>query len=244
MTKINLSRRQFINATAASSGLFAMSGVSNLVLGETPQDVGVKKVPLRGQTGVPYIGMTDDGPFYPPVEIPWLKDLTAVGGVGKRPAGQLMYLFGRILDSEGRPLETASVEIWHADNNGRYRHPRAPEQKLLDPNFGYFGKVKTAKDGTYLFKSIVPRWYKLLGITRANHVHIKMRHGDHGVLTTQMYFAGKDQDEIREQDQVFKGHVNGDRLIVPKEKPEKYSELDLQFEKDAVCCNYDLAFLF
>ena len=71
-----------------------------------------------------------------------------------------------------------------------------------------------------------------------------MRHKDHGVLTTQMYFAGKEQDDIREQDSVFKTHVNRDRLIVPKEKPMKYAELDVQFEKDAVCCNYDLAFLF
>jgi protocatechuate 3,4-dioxygenase beta subunit len=67
---------------------------------------------------------------------------------------------------------------------------------------------------------------------------------DHGVLTTQMYFEGKDQDDIRAQDHVFEAHPNRDRLIVPKEKPEKYAELDLQFEKDAVCCKYDLASLF
>jgi hypothetical protein len=63
-------------------------------------------------------------------------------------------------------------------------------------------------------------------------------------LTTQMYFEGKDQDDIRAQDRVFKAHPNHDRLIVPKEKPEKFAELDFQFEKDAVCCKYDLAFLF
>lgn len=242
MTKLNLSRRQFINVTAASSGLYAMTGLPNLVLGETPQDVGLRNAPRRDKAGVPYIGMTDEGPFYPPVEIPWLKDFTAVGS-GK-PDGEIMYLFGRILDSSGRPIEAATVEIWHADNGGRYRHPRAPEQDSLDPNFGYFGKVKTARDGTYLFKTIVPRWYNLLDIRRANHVHLKMRHKEHGVLTTQMYFEGKDQDAIREQDRVFKAHPERERLIVPKENPEKYAELDMQFEEDAVCCKYDLAFLF
>ena len=242
MTKLNLSRRQFINVTAASSGLYAMTGLSNLVLGESPQDVGLRTASIRGKAGVPYIGMTDEGPFYPPVEIPWLKDFTAVGS-GK-PDGEIMYLFGRILDSAGRPIEAATVEIWHADNSGRYRHPRAPEQDSLDQNFGYFGKVKTAKDGTYLFKTIVPRWYNLLDIRRANHVHLKMRHKDHGVLTTQMYFEGRDQDNIREQDRVFKAHPNRERLIVPKESPAKYAELDLQFEKNAICCKYDLAFLF
>lgn len=244
MSKIDLSRRQFLSATAASAGLFGMTGLPNLVLGEEPRDVGLKTILPGRDPKIPYIGMTDDGPFYPPGDIPWLKDFTAVGGVGKQPDGQIMYLFGQILDSRGRPLEAATVEIWHADNSGRYKHPRAPEQNRLESSFSYFGKVKTAQDGTYLFKSIVPRWYNLLGIKRANHVHLKMRHKDHGVLTTQMYFAGKEQDAIREQDRVFKGHVNRDRLVVPKERPEQYSELDVQFEKDAVCCKYDLAFLF
>lgn len=244
MSKIDLSRRQFINTTVASAGLYAMTGMSDLVLGQSPQDLGLKNVPRRGKEGVPYIGMTDDGPFYPPGEIPWLKDFTAVGGVGNKPDGQIMYLFGRIFDSKGRPIESATVEIWHADNSGRYKHPRAPEQNRLDSNFGYFGKVKTARDGSYLFKSVIPRWYDLLGIRRANHVHIKMRHKDHGVLTTQMYFSGKEQDAIRDQDHVFKGHVNRDRLIIPKEKPETYSDLGVQIDKDAVCCKYDLAFLF
>jgi protocatechuate 3,4-dioxygenase beta subunit len=244
MSKIDLSRRQFLNTTAASAGLFGMTGLPNLVLGEEPRDVGLKTTLPGRDPKIPYIGMTDDGPFYPPGDIPWLKDFTAVGGVGKQPDGQIMYLFGQIFDSRGRPLEAATVEIWHADNSGRYKHPRAPEQNRLESSFGYFGKVKTAQDGTYLFKSIVPHWYNLLGIKRANHVHLKMRHKDHGVLTTQMYFAGKDQDAIREQDRVFKGHVNRDRLVVPKEQPETYSEIDVQFEKDAVCCKYDLAFLF
>jgi hypothetical protein len=33
MSKINLSRRQFINATSASAGLYGMTGWPNLVLG-------------------------------------------------------------------------------------------------------------------------------------------------------------------------------------------------------------------
>jgi hypothetical protein len=49
MEKINLSRRLFINATAAASGLYAMSGASNLVFGETPEEVGLKNVPRRGR---------------------------------------------------------------------------------------------------------------------------------------------------------------------------------------------------
>ena len=244
MNKIDLSRRQFINVSTAAAGLFALPGATNLVLGESARSAGLGMVPQMKKGGIPYVGMTDEGPFYPPGEISWLKDLTVAEGAGKTPEGTIMYLFGLILDSKGRPIEGATVEIWHADNNGRYKHPRAPEQGNLDSSFSYFGKVKTGNDGSYFFKSIVPRWYGLLGIKRANHVHIKIRHIDHGVLTTQMYFEGKDQDEIRSQDKIFQGHHNGDRLIVPKESPVKYSELPVKFEQDAVCCRYDLAFLF
>jgi protocatechuate 3,4-dioxygenase beta subunit len=243
MSKINLSRRQFVNGTAASAGLFGMSGLSNLVLGEESEDPGVKKLLRVGDKGIPYIGITEDGPLYPPVEIPWIKDLTAVGGKGKRPNGETMYMFGRILDAKGRPIPSAVVEIWQADNNGNYNHPRGGHQKELDPNFGYFGKVKTADDGTYLFKTIMPKWYNMFGTKRASHVHLKMRHRQHGVLTTEMYFSGKEEDDIRENDHVFKSRFTPDRLIVDKETPDKYSSLDIEFEKDAVCCNYDLAFL-
>jgi protocatechuate 3,4-dioxygenase beta subunit len=244
MNKLNLSRRQFVNVTAASAGLFGIAGMSNVVLGETTQDVGLKNLPPIDQANIPYIGLTDVGPFYPPVEIPWLKDFTSVGGRGKQADGNLMYLFGRILSAEGRPIEGATVEVWHADDGGRYRHPRAPNQDKLDANFGYFGKVKTAKDGSYLFKSIVPRWYDLPHQRRANHVHIMMRHKDHGVLTTQMYFEGKDQDDLRSNDGVFKAHPDHDKLIIPKERSAAYADLGVEFEKEAICCKYDLAFLF
>ncbi len=110
-----------------------------------------------------------------------------------------MYLFGRILDSKGRPIAGATVEVWHADNSGRYKHPRAPEQKSLDESFSYFGKVKTAKDGSYLFKSIIPRWYNLLDIRRlrltpdsaACNASIRCTSG--GTLTTKrpLYFRSE-----------------------------------------------------
>ena len=243
MSKIDLSRRQFINATAASAGLFTIPGMTNIVLGEEPQDVGLKAEAIQRDPSVPYIGLTDDGPFYPPVEIPWLKDLTMVGGKDKQADGQSMYMFGRIFDVKGKPLEGVTVEIWQADNNGRYKHPRAGHQGQLDPNFGYFGKVKTAKDGSYLFKSIVPHWYSVFGIKRAKHVHLKMRHKDHGVQTTQMYFAGKDQDDIRADDPVFKGHMNRDRLIITRDSPTKHADAGVKFDENSVCCQFDLAFL-
>jgi hypothetical protein len=39
MSKLDLSRRQFVNVAAAASGLYAMSGMSNVIFGEEPQAV-------------------------------------------------------------------------------------------------------------------------------------------------------------------------------------------------------------
>ena len=57
MSKIDLSRRQFVNVAAAVSGLYAMSGMSNLILGEEPQDVGLKKILGETDSKIPYIGI-------------------------------------------------------------------------------------------------------------------------------------------------------------------------------------------
>ncbi len=242
MANIDLSRRQFINLSVASAGLYALMGTQNLVLGEETKSSGVDTL-FGGTSKIPYIGITEDGPLYPPSEIPWLKDLTAVGGEGRRAQGQLLYVFGQILDVKGRPISGAAVELWQADNEGQYRHPRAPGQHTLDPNFGYFGKVKTGEDGTYLFKTIRPHSYTIFGMPRAPHLHLKMRHLDHGVLTTEMYFADKKDDAVRQNDRVFKSRFNPDRLVVASESPQKYSDLGIAFDQEALCCKYDLAFL-
>ncbi|MGE3315728.1 MAG: protocatechuate 3,4-dioxygenase [Planctomycetaceae bacterium] len=246
MPRFDLTRRQFINSSMLSLGMFGITGLSNFVLADEPLEFEeVAKFMRTGQSKIPYITLTDDGPVYPTAEIPWLSDFTAVGGMGKRPPGQLVYLFGQILDAKGRPLPDATVEIWQADTQGRYKHPKWPDQKGLDPNFGYFGKVKTAKDGSYLFKTIIPSLYRILGIARAPHIHLKMRHPEHGVLTTQLYFEGKEDHEIREKDPVWQdiSKYTRERLILPKQSPKKFSQLNVAFEDDAVCCKADLAFL-
>lgn len=246
MAKFDLTRRQFINGSLTTLGLYGITGMSNFVLAQEPDGTeGFVKFMATGVSDVPYVVLLDDGPVYPPGEIPWLSDFTAVGGRGQRPRGQLAYLFGRILDAKGRPLPQATVEIWQADNDGRYKHPKWKGQGELDPNFGYFGKVRTGDDGTYLFKTIIPRKYDIEGLTRAPHIHLKMRHHDHGVLTTQVYFEGKEDDALREKDVVWQSHPRllRDRLILPKQSPKKFSDLNIAFEEDAVCCTSDFAFL-
>ena len=221
MKQISLSRRQLIQSSLAYAGLFGLGSFSRVA---RAQDI---RAPGNGDgLSCQSIVMTDDGPLYPPTELPWLSDLTQLPG------------------SSGRPLAGATVEIWQADNSGNYKHPRSVPAGQLDPNFGYFGRVRTGEDGSYLFKTIVPSAYNLGDIRRAPHIHLKMRSLTDGVLTTEMYFEGDEDERIRSIDPVFatRRKETRHRLILPKESPETYRDLKVDFEKDAVCCKYDLAF--
>ena len=93
---------------------------------------------------------TEDGPLYPPDAIPRRQDLTNDG----KASGQPLVLMGIISDFRNEPVSSTLVEIWQADSNGYYDHPRARGEDAfddfwkisaddLDPNFRYFGAVET-----------------------------------------------------------------------------------------------------
>lgn len=164
---------------------------------------------------------TEDGPLYPPVLIPRRADLTT-GGKAK---GQLLILMGVVHDHRRTPVPGAIVEIWQCDVNGYYDHPRARgsdalddhwkiQRNDLDPNFRYFGSVETDANGVYWFQTITPLSYRIFGFYRAAHIHMKVRSINHGVLTTELYFPGDDEETRREGDEVFQSRHQKSDLIV------------------------------
>jgi protocatechuate 3,4-dioxygenase beta subunit len=128
------------------------------------------------------------GPFYPAPGIAGIvHDLTRTRPDGPLARGDLLYLSGRVVDRECRPVAGAEVEIWQTDVEGRYNHPlEAPTRGPLDPNFRYWGEALTEADGRYAFKTIVPAPYA----GRTAHVHFRVRARGRRDLVTQMYFAG------------------------------------------------------
>src|SRR5476649_925059 len=57
-----------------------------------------------------------EGPFYP-VKKPADQDadLTVVAGRSGRAEGTILYLSGRVLDTGGKPLSGAAIELWQAN---------------------------------------------------------------------------------------------------------------------------------
>lgn len=188
---------------------------------------------------------TEDGPLYPAEDIPWANDLTQVPGQSGIAAGEIAYLHGRVVDVDCKPVTDAIVEIWQADSRGYYKHPRHSAPEGLDPNFRYFAKVRADAEGRYALKTIVPKWYRIFDIERAAHVHIKVRSPSNGVLTSEVYFSGAEQDALRARDPVFQSRRSKEQLIVDRQAQDDADiafELNRSPEERAVYCNFDLAY--
>ncbi len=115
--------------------------------------------------------------------------------------GQKLILRGAVY-SEGchTPLPGTLIEIWHADDEGRYDKKRPGDFLEAAPPFHLRGMLKTDAKGRYEIQTIVPGAYPIPpdvpgleqygGLTRARHIHIKILPFLNVALTTQLYFKG------------------------------------------------------
>src|SRR5690348_14425233 len=69
--------------------------------------------------------------------------------------GTKIRIEGRITDGDGAPINDAMIEIWQADAQGRYAHPR-DNRALPNTKFKGFGRSATDKDGVFSFDTIKP----------------------------------------------------------------------------------------
>ncbi|MFO6420277.1 intradiol ring-cleavage dioxygenase [Hylemonella sp. W303a] len=138
-----------------------------------------------------------EGPFYPPRS--WRADstlwpdqdadLTTVRrkeGV-LRAQGAWLGLEAQVLDSAGRAIDGAEVEIWQCDAQAAYRHPSVPATAgRFDPGFQGYGAAVSGTGGELRFRTIRPVAYP----GRTPHIHLKISHASFGTLTTQLFVAG------------------------------------------------------
>jgi protocatechuate 3,4-dioxygenase alpha subunit len=70
-------------------------------------------------------------------------------------AGERVRIEGRVLDGAEAPIEGVLLEIWQADAQGRYAHPR-DTRALPNASFKGFGRVETDIAGRFKFDTIKP----------------------------------------------------------------------------------------
>ncbi len=171
-----------------------------------------------------------EGPFHPIDEQTDTDlDLVMIEGHSEPARGEQILVRGRVCDTDGRPMKNALVDVWQANDNGRYAHPKDPNPAPLDPNFQGWGLVRTDAEGRYGIKTIKPAPYPLSflgeGGWRCRHIHFKVSHSELDTLITQMYFEG---DPLIEQDfEIAKVPEDRRHLLIAKARTDERTGLPL-----------------
>ncbi len=170
------------------------------------------------------------GPFYPdrlPAERD--ADLTVIAGHPGRAAGQVLYLAGRVLDTRGKPLPRARLELWQANSHGRYIHSGDGDASgPLDPNFQGYASLRADAEGRYRIKTVKPAPYS--GRTAHLHFNVDARGRK---LTTQMFFEG---ERLNERDGLYLALSREERRAATGRWTDRAPDM----EADAVAAAWDI----
>ncbi|MEL4358635.1 MULTISPECIES: catechol 1,2-dioxygenase [unclassified Luteococcus] len=176
---------------------------------------------------------TIEGPYYVPN-----SPVCADGQIPMRDdePGQKLQWTGTVLDTDGKPMEGAKIELWHADDLGFYSQ-FAPGQ----PEWNLRGTFPVNADGTFTINTIQPSPYqiptdgacgKLIAAAgwhawRPAHLHVKVSAPGHQLLTAQLYFPG---DEHNDDD--IASAVKPELILDPKDQGNGTSTVEYGFVLD------------
>jgi protocatechuate 3,4-dioxygenase, beta subunit len=171
-----------------------------------------------------------EGPFYPPRKPGEIDaDLTRIEGHAQRASGTILYVNGRVMDTKGKPLRGAELELWQANAFGRYIHPADTDASgPLDPDFQGYGRLHADADGRYRLKTILPPPYS----GRTPHIHFNVASGG-TTLTTQMFFEG---EPLNERDFLYRYLSRDDRRASTGHPVDRAPAM----EPDAVAVTWDI----
>lgn len=161
-----------------------------------------------------------EGPLYI-AGAPLSKYEARVDEEGDAQRGETMVMEGRVLHVDGKPVADAIVDVWHANELGRYSH--------FDPDQAEYAlrrRIATDAQGRYRFRSFLPPGYaippnsptsELFGAigrhgNRPAHIHFLVAAPGLRTLTTQVNVPG---DSFIDDDFAF---ATRDGLILELEK--------------------------
>ncbi|KAI6116206.1 aromatic compound dioxygenase [Pisolithus sp. B1] len=135
------------------------------------------------------------GPFYTDDTL-HIANGETIASEGK---GEYMYVEGRVLTTEGLPIPDAIIDTWESDSNGFY-DTQYSDRSHPDCR----GRLRTAADGSFSFRAIVPAPYPIPGDgpvgelllvmsrhnMRPSHLHMIVEAPGHHKLVTAFYPEG------------------------------------------------------
>lgn len=130
------------------------------------------------------------GPFYPITpQKDKDADLTHVKGKNGIAKGQVIEIYGQVLDQDLNPIEDVTIDLWQANSFGKYHHPHDDSEAPIDENFQSWAILQSGKHGKFRFKTVMPGAYPLHSSDqRTPHIHFKVTKYGYESLLTQLYF--------------------------------------------------------
>jgi hydroxyquinol 1,2-dioxygenase len=154
------------------------------------------------------------GPFHIPDSPPMEYGADMSEGI----AGEVLYVHGKVTDTQGKPIPNAILDVWQSDADGNYESQieGVDEARLR-------ALYRTREDGTYCLRTIAPLGYtipmdgpvgEMIGTTKISHfrpahIHFMFNVPGYKPLITHIFRAGT---EYLENDVVFGVK---ERLITP-----------------------------
>ncbi|GAA1017460.1 6-chlorohydroxyquinol-1,2-dioxygenase [Acrocarpospora pleiomorpha] len=144
------------------------------------------------------------GPFF----VEGSPEVPLGGDISNGAAGEACWVEGSVRDTEGRPLPGVLIEVWEADEDGRY------DVQYDDDRTAARAHLYTDDDGNYRFWGITPTPYPIphdgpvgtmletVGRSplRASHLHFMVVHEGYRTLVTHIFVQG---DPLLDSDAVF-----------------------------------------
>jgi len=161
------------------------------------------------------------GPFYRP-GAPFRTNLVQPG-----TKGEILHFSGIVFGKDGKsPVKNALVEIWHCNEDGVYDN--------TSDDYIYRSSWKTADDGKYHFRTILPVPYKAgATLTRPAHIHMRISNTDLQDLVTQIYFKG-DKHIAEDMSSSDPKSINRILDISKNDQNEKVVKFDISLKEEYV----------
>lgn len=111
------------------------------------------------------------GPYYKS-NVPFRKKITP-----DQNDGEILIVKGKVLKNDCKTsVQGAVIDIWQASEEGSYEDQY------------YRGKVKSDRNGEYMFETVMPKGYGKGTAYRPPHIHFKIFINNAEVITSQMFF--------------------------------------------------------
>ena len=194
MTTRTVTRRLALSGLVAAAGAMAVPGfarAAGYAFTGPAADRGLGLAP--SETCTAGTRARTAGPFYTP-ETPRRDTLREPDTVGEP-----LVFEGLLLAHDCRPLAGAVIDIWHADEHGRYDNR----------GFRYRGHQFTDATGAFRIETIRPGHYT----GRTPHIHVRVQGEGTPLLTTQVFFP--DMEDENAGDWIFR-----DDLVMSLDRAE------------------------